>query len=109
MSKNNIEKRITYPVRKPKATPPKTKRIIKLKKGGTPEEEKPTNVVPFPIKPGTPLDQWWKSNKDKTINVASVDELGPFLTRFYSEKQLLQMDERQIESILQDLLEKGVL
>ena len=58
MSKNNIEKRITYPVRKPKATPPKTKRIIKLKKGGTPEEEKPTNVVPFPIKPGTPLDQW---------------------------------------------------
>ena len=50
-----------------------------------------------------------KSNKDKTINVASVDELGPFLTRFYSEKQLLQMDEKQIESILQDLLEKGVL
>ena len=54
-----------------------------------------------PIKYGTMLNQTGFKNisSDKsTINVASVDELGPFLTRFYSEKQLLQMDEKQIES-----------
>ena len=67
-SLNSIEKAISYPVRKPKALPPKTKRIIKLSKGGKPEEEKP--------KP---------------------------------KPQLLDMDDNQIETILQDLLEKGLL
>jgi len=56
-----------------------------------------------------PLYEWWKTNKDKTMYVASVEELGPFLTKFYSEKQLLDMDDNQIETILQDLLEKGLL
>ena len=79
-SLNSIEKAISYPARK------------QLKKGGKPEEEKPkpkpqSNVIPFPIKPGMPLYEWWKTNKDKTMYVASVEELGPFLTKFYSEKQ----------------------
>jgi len=101
-SLNSIEKAISYPARK------------QFKKGGKPEEEKPkpkpqSNVIPFPIKPGMPLYEWWKTNKDKTMYVASVEELGPFLTKFYSEKQLLDMDDNQIETILQDLLEKGLL
>ena len=113
-SLNSIEKAISYPVRKPKALPPKTKRIIKLSKGGKPEEQKPkpkpqSNVIQFPIKPGMPLYEWWKTNKDKTMYVASAEELGPFLTKFYSEKQILDMDDNQIETILQDLLEKGLL
>jgi len=99
-SLNSSEKAISYPARK------------QFKKGGKAAEEKPkpqSNVIPFPIKPGMPLYEWWKTNKDKTMYVASVEELGPFLTKFYSEKQLLDMDDNQIETILQDLLEKGLL
>ena len=89
-SLNSIEKAISYPVRN------------KLSKGGKPEEEKPkpqSNVIPFPIKPGMPLYEWWKTNKDKTMYVASVEELGPFLTKFYSEKQILDMINLQMNRL----------
>lgn len=56
-----------------------------------------------------PLHDWYKSNKDSFTKVASVDELGPFLTKYYSEKELRKMTDEEIESLLQDLLEKGLL
>ena len=97
-----------------------TRRRTRRREGSPPQVQMPTtqekpkpkpqsNVIPFPIKPGMPLYEWWKTNKDKTMYVASVEDLGPFLTKFYSEKQLLDMDDNQIETILQDLLEKGLL
>lgn len=73
------------------------------------QKPKPSNVIPMPIKPGSPILEWWKSNKDKFVNkqIASVDDLAGYLTNFYSEKQLMNMSEQEIEQILQDLLEKG--
>ena len=52
------------------------------KKGGPVEDKPKPNVIEFPIKPGMPLHDWYKSNKDSFTKVASVDELGPFLTKY---------------------------
>ena len=79
------------------------------RKGGPVEDEKPNNVINFPIKPGMPLYDWYKSNKKEFKQVASIDDIGPFLTKFVSEKQLRKMSEGEVESLLQDLLEKGLL
>ena len=79
------------------------------KKGGPVEDKPKPNVIEFPIKPGMPLHDWYKSNKDSFTKVASVEELGPFLTKYYSEKELRKMTDEEIESLLQDLLEKGLL
>lgn len=75
------------------------------------QKPKPSNIINFPIKPGTPLDTWWKTNKKKISNkeIVSVEDLAPYLTNFISEKQLMQMSEQEIEAVLQELLEKGVL
>jgi hypothetical protein len=56
-----------------------------------------------------PLYDWYKSNKKEFKQVASIDDIGPFLTKFVSEKQLRKMSEGEVESLLQDLLEKGLL
>ena len=74
------------------------------------EKPKPSaEIIQFKPKPGSPILEWWKTHKDETKNLASVDDIAPFLSQFYSEKQLLEMSETEIESVLQDLLEKGVL
>ena len=74
------------------------------------EKPKPSaEIIQFKPKPGSPILEWWKTHKDETNNLASVDDIAPFLSQFYSEKQLLEMNETEIESVLQDLLEKGVL
>jgi hypothetical protein len=56
-----------------------------------------------------PLYDWYKSNKDSFKQVASIDDIGPFLTKYYSEKQLRGMSEKEVESLLQDLLDRGLL
>lgn len=73
--------------------------------------EKPTNVIPFPVPEDSPLNNWHKANKDKYKNkkIASVEDLAPYLTNFYSEKQLMQMSEEEIKNILQELLDKGMI
>ena len=55
-----------------------------------------------------PLYDWYKSNKEFK-QVASIDDIGPFLTKYYSEKQLRGMSEKEVESLLQDLLDRGLL
>ena len=56
-----------------------------------------------------PLYDLYKSNKDSFKQVASIDDIGPFLTKYYSEKQLRGMSEKEVESLLQDLLDRGLL
>ena len=74
------------------------------------EKPKPSaEIIQFKPKPGSPILEWWKTHKDETNNLASVDDIAPFLSQFYSERQLLEMDEKELENVLQDLLEKGVL
>ena len=101
-SKNNVDKAISYgPIKDPT--------FIVYRKGGPVEDEKPNNVINFPIKPGMPLYDWYKSNKKEFKQVASIDDIGPFLTKYYSEKQLRGMSEKEVESLLQDLLDRGLL
>ena len=54
-----------------------------------------------------PLYDWYKSTKELK-QVASIDDIGPFLTKYYSEKQLRGMSEKEVESLLQDLLDRGL-
>jgi len=72
---------------------------------------KPNNVVPFPVPEDSPLSNWYKANKGKFKNkqIASIDDLAPYLTNFISEEKLLQMSEQEIEILLQDLLDKGII
>ena len=78
-----------------------------------PPEDKPipNNVVPFPVPEDSPLSNWYKANKGKFKNkqIASIDDLAPYLTNFISEEKLLQMSEQEIEILLQDLLDRGLI
>ena len=49
------------------------------------------------------------ANKKDFKQVASIDDIGPFLTKFVSEKELRKMNESEVESLLQDLLDRGLL
>jgi len=75
------------------------------------DKPKPNNVVPFPVPEDSPLSNWYKANKGKFKNkqIASIDDLAPYLTNFISEEKLLQMSEQEIEILLQDLLDKGII
>jgi hypothetical protein len=75
------------------------------------DKPKPNNVVPFPVPEDSPLSNWHKANKGKYKNkkIASVEDLAPYLTNFYTEKQLMQMSEEEIKNILQELLNKGLI
>ena len=103
MSKNSIDKRITYGTIKDPT-------FNIYRKGGSVEDKpKPNNVLNFSIKPNMPLYDWYKSNKKEFKQVASIDDIGPFLTKFVSEKQLRKMSESEVENLLQDLLDRGLL
>ena len=83
MSKNSIDKRITYGTIKDPT-------FNIYRKGGPVEDKpKPNNVLNFPIKPNMPLYDWYKSNKKEFKQVASIDDIGPFLTKFVSELLML--------------------
>ena len=56
-----------------------------------------------------PIFNWYKANKKEFKKVASIDDIGPFLTKFVSEKELRKMNESEVESLLQDLLDRGLL
>jgi len=103
MNKNNIEK--------PEKDLKEFKQLLVKRPQLELPFEKPetADIIEFKPKPGSPILEWWKTHKDETKNLASVDDIAPFLSQFYSEKQLLEMNETEIESVLQDLLEKGVL
>ena len=108
---NNTDKKISYPSRESVRQGIENLLAKKPTQLELPfSKPKPTaEIIEFKPKPGSPILEWWKANKDKTMNLASVEDLGPFLSKFYSEKQLLEMDDDEIEILLQDLLEKGVL
>ena len=104
----SVDKKISYD--SPKSGVIKDPTFTVYRKGGPVEDKpKPSNIINFPIKPGMPLYDWYKSNKDSFKQVASIDDIGPFLTKYYSEKQLRGMSEKEVESLLQDLLDRGLL
>ena len=100
---------------------PTVKIAKKLKVGGPVEEDKPkpikpkpNNILNFPIPSGSPIDLWWlKTNKEFTKEskkeLASIDDLAPYLSKFYSEKQINAMSEAEMLEKLQDLIDKGVI
>ena len=105
-SKNNIEKRISYTIKDPT--------FNKYRKGGPVQLELPLdnpndNIINFTIKPDTPIFNWYKANKKEFKKVASIDDIGPYLSKFISEKELRKMNETEVEGLLQDLLDRGLL
>jgi len=110
MAVNNIDKRIKYGVRNELADEIKNLVARKPIQLELPLEEPDTaTIINFPLKPGSPILDWYKTSKDKFKQVVSVDDLAPFLSQFYSQKELLNMTELEVEHALQDLLDKGVL
>jgi hypothetical protein len=82
MNKNNIEK--------PEKDLKEFKQLLAKRTQLELPFEKPetADIIEFKPKPGSPILEWWKTHKDETKNL---------------------MNETEIESVLQDLLEKGVL
>ena len=92
MNKNNIEKAITYDNTKVALDELKNLMAKRDEQLEFPfEKPQSEEIIEFKPKPGSPILEWYKSNKDQIKNIASVDEIAPFLSQFYSEKQLLQM------------------
>ena len=56
-----------------------------------------TTLLTFPIKPGMPLYDWYKSNKKEFKQVASIDDMVLSCSKFVSEKQLRKMSEGEVE------------
>lgn len=101
-----IDRRITYYPssygRKVEAIlPPKLTNIVldrkNYKDGSKPEENKPSNVIPFPIKPGTEQD-WMKK--------ASVEDYQDLLFRIYGNK-VLDLSEDELKQLLEYTIETG--
>ena len=110
MAVNNIDKRLKYEERNEFADEIKNLVARKPIQLELPLEEPDTaTIINFPLKPGSPILDWYKTSKDKFKQVVSVDDLAPFLSQFYSQKELLNMTELEVEHALQDLLDKGVL
>jgi hypothetical protein len=110
-----IEKTI-YDNRKPL----KIKPIKKLKEGGPVQLEfdfdkpkakpKPGSVISFPIPSNSPLGNWWqKVSKENKKEIASVDDVAPYLSKYFSTKELEAMSEAEMLQKLQELIEKGVI
>lgn len=107
--KNNIDKKISYENSGTKNKKISSNEPTQLE---LPLDNPNSNVIPFPFNDQMPIiNSWWKANKKKIKNkqIVSVDDLGPYLTNFFDEKKLLQMSEQEIEALLQDLLEKGLI
>jgi len=109
-----IEKSFNY-YPKTKQLPPKTKKVGKYNRGGPVQlefdfEENPgAEIIDFNqyVKPGMPIYEWWRS-KAKTkenIKLASVDDIAPYLSEFFSQKQLNEMTEPEMLKKLEELLE----
>ena len=69
------------------------------------------NIILFPVPENSPINNWYKTNikNFKNKRLASADDLGPYLSQYYSKKQLSNMSEKEILSALDELLEAGVL
>ena len=104
---------IGYP--KTMQLPPKTTKVGTYKKGGPvqlelPLEQKPSaeiiNLLDY-LKPNSPIFEWWKSKADngENIKMASVDDIAPYLSKFFSAKQLEAMTEKEMLDKLQELIE----
>jgi hypothetical protein len=101
-----IDRRITYYPssygRKVEAIlPPKLTNIVldrkNYKDGSKPEENMPSNVIPFPIKPGTEQD-WMKK--------ASVEDYQDILFRIYGNK-VLELSEEELKELLEYTINTG--
>ncbi len=86
----------------------------KFSKGGgvqleLPLEQKPTaeiiNLLDY-LKPSSPIFDWYKGKLEKgeNIKMASVDDIAPYLSKFYSEKQLDGMTEKEMLEKLEELI-----
>ena len=76
------------------------------------EEPKPTaEVIDLTdyLKPSSPIMQWWKAkNKNKKSSrteYVRVDDIAPYLSKFFSNKQLDAMSEEEMLIELQKLIE----
>ena len=68
-------------------------------KGGVAKNGQNNNVVPFPIKPGTPIDEWYKT--------ASRDDVLELLNRVYDLKFLKGLNEKELEDLLDYTIDTG--
>jgi len=108
MAVNNIDKRIKYGVRNELADEIKT---LSAKRAEQLELPLGDNIIPFPYKPNSPILEWWQKSKGKIKNkqIVSIDDLAPYLSNFFSQKQLSSMTEEEMQIRLQQLLEQGLI
>ena len=115
MAVNNIDKKIRY---KDKETFSSLKKYfadeiktLSAKKAEQLELPLGDNIIPFPYKPGSPILEWWYKSKGKIKNkqIVSIDDLAPYLSNFFSQKQLSSMTEEEMQIRLQQLLEQGLI
>ena len=76
------------------------------------QKPKPNNVTPFPVPPGSPMDQWWKDTKRLDKMLASKMEepdqrefYYQLLNKFYKLKSLENKSIPELDEMLQELIE----
>jgi hypothetical protein len=80
-TKNNIDKKISYS-------------NIEIAK-----ENKPNNVINFPVKPGTPLSQWWQKIAD---NSGLLSQANKYAIQMFG-KPLSELSLEEYETLKQIL------
>jgi hypothetical protein len=100
-----VEKKIKYPLRKAKTLSPKLAEIVRLAQGGTVEEGKPktkppSNVIPFPVKPGTEAD-WMKT--------AVKEDYLELLNKLHDSKKLNDLSEEELKELLDYYILTGAI
>ena len=80
-TKNNIDKKISYS-------------NIEIAK-----ENKPNNVINFPVKPGTPLSQWWEKI---TSNAGLLSDANKYAIQMFG-KPLSELSLEEYETLKQIL------
>ena len=85
----------------------------KFSKGGGVQLELPLdnpndNIINLTdyLKPSSPIFDWYKGKLEKgeNIKMASIDDIAPYLSKFYSEKQLDGMSEKEMLEKLEELI-----
>ena len=106
MTKNNISKPL------PAGGAPKQKKVRLSKKlarivsyyasgGDVDNKPKPNNVIPFPVKPGTPMDEWYKTAKKSDYLELLVGMAG------FKEDALKDLSESELKELLQYTIDTG--
>ena len=105
MTKNNITKPLGAgkPRKKKVQLSKKLARIVSYYAtgGDVDNKPKPNNIINFPVKPGTPMDEWYKTAKKSDYLELLVGMAG------FKEDALKDLSESELKDLLQYTIETG--